>query len=319
PGAAGDSIRLTMAAPGGLADVSLLGGVVITQYNGTTAVKADTLADLLTLRLLSGQQFNATVGATGTYDRVEVRLTGLANLITSLDIYGARILYPNPTISGTGDTVCVNQKATLSVTPAAGTTVRWYADSTSTTVLSSQNTYTTDTLRTPGKVTYFVQVVGANNCANPDRIPVTVVVNPLSTAADINLADTTHSCVSGAAMLKPTSTTVTNPVFTWYKDANKTTPITNGLTEGAVHYALDSVGNLTITGLALGNYTYYVAVSGAGRCENAAGALKPAVVNVVNAPASPVVTGTVVVATGQQATLTASPVPGAVINWYADS
>ncbi|WP_343744524.1 gliding motility-associated C-terminal domain-containing protein [Chitinophaga sp.] len=319
PGAAGDSIRLTMAAPGGLADVSLFGGIVITQYNGATAVKADTLANLLTLRLLSGQQFNATVGATGTYDRVEVRLTGTLNLLNAIDIYGARVLYPNPTISGTGDTVCVNQKATLSVTPAAGTTVRWYADSTSTTVLSSQNTYTTDTLRTPGKVTYFVQVVGANNCANPDRIPVTVVVNPLSTAADINLADTTHSCVSGAAMLKPTSTTVTNPVFTWYKDANKTTPITNGLTEGAVHYALDSVGNLTITGLALGNYTYYVAVSGAGRCENAAGALKPAVVNVVNAPASPVVTGTVVVATGQQATLTASPVPGAVINWYADS
>ncbi len=319
PGAAGDSIRLTMAAPGGLADVSLFGGVVITQYNGTTAVKADTLANLLTLRLLSGQQFAATVAATGTYDRVEVKLTGLANLLNSIDIYGARILYPNPAISGTGDTVCVNQKATLAVTPAAGTTVRWYADSTSTTVLSSQNTYTTDTLRTAGKVTYYVQVVGANNCANPDRIAVSVVVNPLSTAADINLADTTLSCVSNAAQLKPTSTTVTNPVFTWYKDANKTTAITNGLTEGAVHYALDSVGNLTITGLAQGNHTYYVAVSGAGRCENAAGALKAAVVNVVSAPATPVVTGTVVVATGQQATLTATPVPGAVINWYADS
>ncbi|NML36379.1 T9SS type B sorting domain-containing protein [Chitinophaga sp. G-6-1-13] len=319
PGAATDSVRFEIGAPSSLLDLSVLGGVVLTVANGTNVVTRDTISSLLHIQLLGGNtRAYVTIPATAAFDRVEIKLTGLVNLLTSVNIYGARIISPNPTALVRNVQACVGSTATLNATPAPGTSVQWYADSTTTTALGP-NPYTTPVLNTPGTITYWAQVIGTNGCANPDRIPVVVTVNALSTAADINLADTTLGCVSNTAVLKPTSTTVTNPVFTWYKDANKTTAITNGLTEGAVHYALDSVGNLTITGLALGNYTYYVAVTGSNRCENAAGTLKPAVVKIVNAPATPVVTGTVVVATGQQATLTASPVPGAVINWYTDS
>ncbi|QJB41153.1 gliding motility-associated C-terminal domain-containing protein [Chitinophaga oryzae] len=318
PGAALDSIRFDLEFPGGLADVSLLGGVVLTVANGTTVVARDTLTNLLHLTLLTSTRGYVTIPARGVFDRVEVKMTGTLNLLNAVNIYGARIISPNPTTLVRNVQACVGSTATLTATPAPGTSVQWYADSTTTTALGA-NPYTTPVLNTAGTVTYWAQVIGTNGCANPDRIRVTVNVNALATAADINIADTTLGCVSNTAVLKPSSGVVLDSVFTWYKDASKTTAITNGLTEGAVHYALDSVGNLTITGLALGNYTYYVAVSGSNRCENAAGALKPAVVSIVNAPAAPVVTGTVVVATGQQATLTASPVPGAVINWYADS
>ncbi|CAL1521294.1 gliding motility-associated C-terminal domain-containing protein [Chitinophaga sp. MM2321] len=317
-GAAGDSVMVNLAAPGGLADVSLFGGVVITLYNNSTVVKTETLSQLLTLRVLSGDQFAATVAATAPFNRVEVKLTGVATLLTSIDIYGARIFYANPTINAPNTSVCINNKTTLSVTPAAGTTVRWYATATGGTVLSSLNTYTTDSLKTAGTVTYYVEVVGANSCANPTRVPVNVTVTPAGTAADITLADTTIACVSNTAVLNPTSTTVTTPVFKWYKNADRTGPITNGLTEGAVTYAVDAAGKLTITGLAAGNHTYYASVSGTNYCENEAGALKAAVVKVVTAPATPVVTGDVVVATGQPATLTAAAVPGATITWYAD-
>ncbi|MBV8254859.1 MAG: gliding motility-associated C-terminal domain-containing protein [Chitinophaga sp.] len=322
-GSATDSIQVTLGSSVNLADVSLLAGTVLTVYNGTTRVSADTLNNLVNLRLLNnGQQIVATIPTGAPYDRVEVRLTGLANLITSINIYGARVLYPNPTINTPNDTVCVNNPATLTVTPVAGTSVHWYADSTSTTVLSSSNTYTTDTLRTPGTVTYWLAVYGGpQNCENPTRIPVKVYVRQQGAPSDINLADTTTACTTGNAVLAPTANPasgIINPVFSWYFDAAKTQPITNATVSG-VTYNIDSTGKLTITGLAAGTHTYYVAIAGSNRCQNVAGNLKPAVVNVVTVPAPPVVPGTIVVNTGQTATLTATPVPGATINWYTDS
>ncbi|MDR6566002.1 Ig-like domain-containing protein [Chitinophaga ginsengisegetis] len=317
--AASDSIRFELASPGGLADVSLLGGAVVTVYNGTTVVSTKTLSQLLTLRILSGTRYYATVPAGGAYDRVEIKLTGVANLLNSLDIYDVRAVVPDPTVTTQNLVVCAGQPATLTVTPAAGTTVRWYTDSTTTIVKSTSNTYVTDTLKTAGTFTYYVQAVGANGCANPNRVPVRVTVNPISQSGDITIADTTTACTSGPAVLTPTAPGVTAPVFKWYKNANKTSPITNGLVEGAVSYALDSTGNLTITGLTAGAYTYYVSVSGTGQCENAAGTLKAATVRVVPAPAAPVVTGDVVVTTGVKAVLSAQPVPGATIVWYRDA
>ncbi|WP_170137960.1 Ig-like domain-containing protein, partial [Chitinophaga dinghuensis] len=151
--------------------------------------------------------------------------------------------------------------------------------------------------------------------------PVQVVVKALGAPTDIVLADTTTACTTGNAVLAPTANPasgITNPTFSWYFDAAKTQPITNA-TVGGTTYAIDSTGKLTITGLAVGTYTYYVAIAGGNRCPNAAGNLKAAVVNIVTAPAPPVVAGAVVVATGQTASLTATPVPGATINWYADS
>ena len=319
-GDASDSIRLDLASPGHLADVSLLGGAVVTVYNNTTVVSTHTLSQLLTVRLLGGERFIATVAAGGVYDRVEVKLTGVANLLNSLDIYGIRAVAPNPVFDAGNVTICAGQPAVLNATPAAGTTIRWYADSTSAVILSTSNSFTTDTLKTAGKVTYYVQVVGAKGCANPDRIPVTVTVNPLSTAGDITLADTTIACISNTAVLAPAAAGITAPVFKWYKNANKTVAITDGLVEGSVSYAVDgATGQLSVTGLVAGNYTYYVSVSGANNCENAAGTLKAATIQVVTAPAAPVVTGDVIVNTGVKATLTAAPVTGATIVWYADS
>ncbi|MFY0252862.1 gliding motility-associated C-terminal domain-containing protein [Chitinophaga sp. 30R24] len=316
-GAATDSIRLDLGTPSTLADLSLLGGTVITVYNGATVVNTQTISQLLTLRLLNGTRFIATVAAGGAYDRVEVKLTGVANLLNALDIYSVRAVAPNPTLSANNTTICAGQPAVLTATPSSGTTVRWYADSTTVAILSTQNTYTTDTLRIPGTFTYYVQAVDANDCANPDRIPVVVTVNPVGTPDNITLPDTTLACSSGQVVLTPVATGVTAPVFKWYKDINKTTAITNGLVEGPVTYAVDTTtGKLTITGLAVGNYTYYVSVAGSNLCENGAGALKAANVRVVAAPAPPVVTGDVIVQTGALATLKAAHVNGATIIWY---
>src|SRR3546814_17704347 len=101
---------------------------------------------------------------------------------------------------------------------------------------------------------------------------VVVTVNPSALATDITIDDLS-TCVGTAAVLTPT-TTLTNPVFAWYKDINKTEPITDGLTEGAVRYAVDAAGVLTVTGLTA-DATYNVSVEGDEKCENAADDLQP--------------------------------------------
>lgn len=323
PGAASDSLRITFGYPGGLADVSLLGGVEITVANGTTVIRRDTLANLLRAQLLSGAgPYTVTIPAGGVYNTVQVKLTGVANLLTSLRLYGVRAVAPNPTFTiNTNGTACVNETATITANGLGANSIRWYADSTTATVAGSNPTFTTPQLTTPGVVTYYAQVVAANGCANPERIPVRITVNPLGTAADININDTTIACTSNSAVLTPTvnsASGITNPVIKWYFDQAKTQPVTNGTTAG-ITYAVDTTGKLTITGLAAGTYTYYAAISGSNRCENAPNTLKPAIVNVVAAPAGPIVPGTVVTTTGQTATLTATPVAGATITWYADS
>ncbi|MGN8040309.1 immunoglobulin domain-containing protein, partial [Chitinophaga sp. 22321] len=214
--------------------------------------------------------------------------------------------------------VCAGQKATLTATPAAGTTVQWFKDSTGGVSLSNQASYTTDTLKVAGTVTYWVQVIDGT-CANPERIPVTVTVNALGTAADITVADTTAVCGSGTAVITPTAAGVTTPVFKWYTDANKTTLITNGAVIGGATFTIDAAGKLSVTGLSIGNHTYYVSVSGTNRCENAAGALKAATVKVTAAPAPPTLVQTYTVTTGLPLTLVASPAPGATVVWYSDT
>ncbi|MET6999515.1 gliding motility-associated C-terminal domain-containing protein [Chitinophaga defluvii] len=317
PGVATDSIRLIMNAPGGLADVGLLAGTEVKVFNGSTVVSTHVLSSVLTLRLLSGQQYMVTVPAGGAFTGVQVKLTGTLNALSSLDIYGARIIAPNPTAITKNVTTCAGLPVELSATLSAGTTAKWYTDSTGTTLLSSLPAFKTDTFKTAGIFTYYLQVIGTNNCPNPDRIPVKITVTAKATPADITVADA-DICGSGDAVLTPTAPGVTTPVFSWYKDAAKTKLITNGLTDpGGVTYTVASNGALTVSGLGIGTTTYYVSVSGTNKCDNAPDDLKAAVVKVATGPVVPVVTGDVVAATGQQVTLTASAADTVV--WFADA
>ncbi|MFB6455806.1 gliding motility-associated C-terminal domain-containing protein [Chitinophaga sp. Hz27] len=323
PGAATDSLRLQFGYSSALLNVGLLAGIEITLANGTTVIRRDTLANLVTLNLLSsGTSFVVTVPTGAAYNTVQVKLTGVANLLSSINFYGVRAVAPNPTFTiNNNATACAGQTAVITANGLGTSNINWYADSTTTTIAGTGPTFTTPVLNTPGVVKYFAKIIDANGCPNPERLAVSITVNPLATPADIIVNDTTTACTSGNAVITPTAnptSNITNPVFTWYLDAAKTQPITNGTVSG-VTYNVDSTGKLTVSGLAAGNYTYYVAVSGTNRCPNAANNLKAANVKIVTAPAGPVVPGTVVVATGQTASLTATPIPGATISWYSDS
>src|SRR5690606_5606334 len=102
--------------------------------------------------------------------------------------------------------------------------------------------------------TYFVSFTGENGCENltEELKAVTVTVNPSATAADID-ADDAVICIGDSHTLTASSSTVGNPIFTWYADADLTVELTDLNVSPAV------------------TTTYYVTVQGEGICENISG------------------------------------------------
>src|SRR5690554_4172801 len=148
---------------------------------------------------------------------------------------------------------------------------------------------------TPGTYTYAVAVRGDNFCENAstDRKEVTFVVSRAGEPTDITIdGDGNQICFTDTITFTPSTTTVVNPVFTWYLSNDTTSPIADGDTNGSVTYNIDAAGALTVSGLAPGSTTtFYVTVSGDDVCENEDGNLAEATVTVYDVD-SPTTTST---------------------------
>jgi len=217
---------------------------------------------------------------------VEVKASAPVNALTDITLNG-----------GTTTSVC---SATGSVTLATGLTgtpvltnpvYHWYKlnGTTSDLIPGEITAQLIVNGLIPGTYTYFVGVSSDELCetAAADRKQITFTILPPSTGNDI-LVDDVTVCPGLSASLTPTAPTLTSPVFTWYLDANKTQPITNGAVIAGVTYAIDAAGVLTVTGLtkAVSPITYHVAVSSTNTCENLAGTLQDAVI-IVSDPNTP--------------------------------
>lgn len=155
-GQAGDVITVELGIPGGLADVGLLSYISLATYNGAT-FNNDRAAvnSLLNVQLLGGERFRVTLTAKAAFDRVEVRLGGLALLLTSLDIYGASYKFKERTITG-NKTICSGQTTTLTADVALGESIKWYDAATAGNLLTSTAAFTTPALT--ANTTYYVEV-----------------------------------------------------------------------------------------------------------------------------------------------------------------
>ncbi|WP_316791086.1 putative Ig domain-containing protein [Pedobacter frigoris] len=295
-GAATDSIRLDLATPVGLADVGVLGGVTVTVMNGSNIVATYPLnSTLLDLKLLSGNRFKATLPAGGIYDRVEISFGALVSALSNLSIYGAEVIYPNPTLASTGQAICSGSTTILTATANGGTTLKWYSSPTSTTVLATGGTFTTGTLTST--TTYYIEV-SKGTCANVQRVPVTVTVT--ATPSNPVVAAVAPVCSGSTATLNINSP-VTGVIYNWYTDPTAGTIV--------------GTGTSYTTGVLTADATYYVEAA-AGSCVSAA---RTAVTVTVNPLPTPVVitSNNETISSGQTATLSATPIVGATINWYA--
>jgi gliding motility-associated-like protein len=295
-GVATDSVRVDLEIPVGLADLSVLSGITVRVMNGNNVVSTYALnSSLVNLRLLGGNRFKATVLANGAFDRVEVRFGGLVSALSSLNIYGAEIIYPNPTIASEGLAICSGNSTTINATANGGTTLRWFADATGGTALVSGNSYTTPVLT--ANRTYYIEVSKAG-CANPERMPVTVVVTSIPPTPVV--AAVTPIC-SGSSAVIPVTGAVAGTTYTWYTTLAGTTPVFTG----------PSFTTPALTG----NTTYYVQAAN-GPCV---APTRTAVLVTVNPrPVLPQVQASATtINAGQTSTLTAtSPDSNIEFNWY---
>src|SRR3546814_812728 len=174
-----------------------------------------------------------------------------------------------PSVTGVVDVVllaCEGDAVSLAIeNPEAGVTYNWY-DATDALVETGE-TFDPGALAA-GDHIYYVTATRPGCTTESGRTMVVVTVNPSALATDITIDDLS-TCVGTAAVLTPT-TTLTNPVFAWYKDINKTEPITDGLTEGAVSYAVDAASVLKVPGLN-DHANYEVSVAGDEQCVKTTG------------------------------------------------
>ncbi|WP_427873168.1 immunoglobulin domain-containing protein [Flavobacterium sp. MMS24-S5] len=295
PGKAGDIVDVDLELPGGLADVQLLSVISLATYNGAT-YNNDRVAinnPLITLQLLSGTRYRASVTAGANFDRVEVRLGGVLGLITNLDIYQAAYRYKAPVVSG-NTAICSGQTATLNANLALGETIRWYDALTGGNLLSSTASFTTPALT--ANTTYYVELT-RNGCVNSVR-------NPFAVTVDSPVAPTAISTVPANLCSGETTTiTIQSPVagttYNWYDAATGGTLVFTGTSF--------VTPNLTVP------TTYYIeAVIGA--CLSTRTAVN---VNVNPRPAAPVpVSSSVIIQSGQNVQLSVVSSPGVSYLWY---
>ncbi|WP_306349959.1 gliding motility-associated C-terminal domain-containing protein [Flavobacterium sp. '19STA2R22 D10 B1'] len=260
----------------------------------------------LTTEISTGSTYDANPIVTTTYyvtvsgDGVCANAVGTAKEVT---------VTVNPKAVATDITVadaaiCAGETATLTATSTVVNPIfTWYSDASLTTEISTGSTYDASPTVT---TTYYVTVSGDGVCANAvgTAKEVTVTVNPKAVATDITVADAAI-CAGETATLTATSTVV-NPIFTWYSDASLTTEISTGSTYDA---------NPTVT------TTYYVTVSGDGICANAVGTAKEVTVTVnPKAVATDITIADAAICAGETATLTASStVVNPIFTWYSDA
>ena len=296
PGKAGDIVDVELELPGGIADLSLLGAVSLATYNGATynndRVSTNNNA-LVTLQLLSGNRFKASIVAGANFDRVEVRLGGLVSALTNLDIYQASYRYKAPTFAG-NTAICGGQTTTLTANLALGETIKWYDALTGGNLLSSVPSYTTPALTTDA--TYYVEVT-RGTCVNSERNPVTVTVsNPV---APSTISVVPLNLCSGETTTITIQSPVAGTTYRWYDAA--------------------TAGNLVFTGTSyttpnLTAPTTYHVEAVIGSCVSTR---TPVSVNVNSRPSAPVpVSSSVIIQPGQTVMLAVTAEAGMNYNWY---
>ncbi|MXV53266.1 DUF11 domain-containing protein [Pedobacter sp. HMF7647] len=213
-------------------------------------------------------------------------------------------------ISGSGDAVvCRGEVSTINLTTTVGNpTIRLYNDSRLTSLVASGSSIQYITPALNSNAIFYATVSGDGICEN---LPLTakvieLKVNDVAQQSDLSVSDLSITCTNEPATLTASST-LTNPVFKWYGDANLQTAVGSG-------------ESFTTPPLSQ-NTTYYVTVRGDGVCESSPSAAKPVTVQVSASSTEPTLRlSNVIICAGEAAELSAaSNLKNPVYKWYADA
>ncbi|GAA4339804.1 hypothetical protein GCM10023149_50760 [Mucilaginibacter gynuensis] len=306
----GDSVRLTLSLPQALIDAGVFTRITLTSYTGNVSNNDEQLLNsaLLSLRLLdlsnNRRRVTVTYAPTKTFDRVELKLGGgIANVLSTLDLYEAQRLIPRPVIRFNNATVsnvqtCAGSTVALSVTAVPNTTFNWYTQETGGTPVATGNNFTTPALTTT--TTYYVAASRTGCTDASERAPVTITVNQIPAAPVITNNNVTV-CPGQPAIFAAQN--VQGVTINWYTTPTGGSPVFTGNTF--------TTPNITA------NTNYYAEAVAGGTCVSTARTLVTATVSTL--PANPTLTAAnVSVCSGDVATLSvASPVSGIIYKWYS--
>ncbi|WP_291276152.1 hypothetical protein, partial [Flavobacterium sp.] len=265
---------ITTSAPttfcsGGSVVLTASAGSSYKWMNGSTAITGAT-----------SQTYTATTAGSYTVEVSNAAGCKATSTATTVTVNTA----PNaPTVTSA---VSYCQHATAAALTANGTGLKWYADNTTTTALSTAPTPATTTA---GTTNYYVSQT-SNGCESA-RAQITVTVNILPTVV-ITASTPTTFCTGGSA-------TLTASAGSSYKWMNGTAVITGATAQ-------------TYTATAAGNYTVEV--------SNASGCKATSQVTAVTVNAAPMATITTTTSTtfcaGGSVTLNANTGTGLAYQWY---
>lgn len=167
-----------------------------------------------------------------------------------------------------------------------------------------------------GKHIYYLGLVAKGYCETniSDRTKIEFTVKKTSSAGSITVSGS-EFCLSDAVVITPTSV-LTPVVFNWYFNNNKTQPIVSGMVVNGATYTIDAQGKLTISGLAIGTYSYFVSAGNADTCENKDGELKEVVVLISDAPTPTTTQTTQAFCAADAPTVANLNVTGTNVQWY---
>ncbi|WCT10241.1 gliding motility-associated C-terminal domain-containing protein [Mucilaginibacter jinjuensis] len=300
PGLAGDTIKLGLQSNANLLTAGVASSVQVIVYNGATQVATYNLDNsLIKVRLLGGGtgRYVVTIPATGAYDRVTIRLnSGVAGLISTLQIYYAQQIFQRPVINPLSPEICKGSSATLNITSPASGTFTWYDAPTGGTVVNNGANFNTPALN--ANTTYYVEY-SRNGCVSPVRFPVSILVDNTPAAPTVAANNVTITSGQTATLV---ATPPTNATINWYTAATGGTPVATGS---------------TFTTPPLTNNAIYYAESASGSCVSPTRTPVNVTVNPIVIPDITVTPPTQTINPGQTTTFTASSTtPGAVFNWY---
>jgi hypothetical protein len=231
-------------------------------------------SDSLTATLLhTGSEYTITALSTTTTFYVSVSGDNYCENLASARQNITVTIKPRSTgsmITANDVTVCdgIGAILTASATGISGNpTFRWYADTTTTTILYTGDSYQTDCFT--GTNTYYVSVESNNLCEgeanSTGRKAVTITHKSVATE-NLIIAEGTTICKGSEVTLIAAAPEVINPIFKWYNNINSSNPIFTG----------DSLS----TGVLNSITTFYVSVEGENYCENAGANRKEVIVTI---------------------------------------
>jgi hypothetical protein len=187
PASAQDAVSLTVSMPPALVAAGVLSYINVKAYNddalvGTTSFSGLLLGTDLLALLNSGGRTTISIIPGAKFNRIELSMSALVSLATSLNLHEVQITPQKPTFTSPSNAsivnICTGNTAVLGATTEPGNELIWYSSLTEVNPLTSNSDGTFTTPALTASTNYYVSSRKTGCNAESERVQVQVIVHP---------------------------------------------------------------------------------------------------------------------------------------------